>query len=80
MGDGREGGVFRFCRAAGALGDILVGVSRVNRRWWRLLDGGRLREAGIHVFVVLTGGRYRRLRLRASVVWEFGGTAGSIQR
>ncbi len=73
--------MLRCDRAAGAWGSILVGVSRMDRSWCWFLDRSGFRKAGIHVFVVLTGGCYRRLRRRrASLGCIFGGTAGSVQR
>ncbi len=54
----------------------------MDRSWFRFLDRSGFRKpAGIYVFVVLTGGCYRRLRQRrASLGCIFGGTAGSVQR
>lgn len=53
----------------------------MDRSWCWFLDRSGFRKAGIHVFVVLTGGCYRRLRRRrASLGCIFGGTAGSVQR
>ncbi len=53
----------------------------MDRSWFRFLDRSGFREAGVHVFVVLTGGRCRRLRRRrVSLGCIFGRTAGSVQR
>ena len=80
LGDGGEVGALRFCRTAGALGNILVGVSRLDRGWFWFLGRRRFRKAGIHVFVVLTSGGCRWLGRRASTGLHLGRAAGGVQR
>lgn len=75
-----EGRTLRFCWAAGPLGNILVGVSHLNGRWRCFTNDWGFGEAGIYIFVVLTGTRGWWLRCRTSADRRrLQGSAGYIQ-